>query len=240
VLISWTKKERMMTGSTVIPRDDTGKFSFIQHLNATLPPYAATLDFTADDLAQLDRATQWFKFPLELQAALKAAGEAAVAFKNAILDGSKGIPSVPQIPTITPPAGEPFEDAFGFASKLITRAKIHNNYTETIGKALGIIPAQSPGVDLNAQQPVLDVEFQTGHPRILWKMQGMDALEIEVDRGDGHFTLFTIDTTPNHLDATPLPALGSVVLWRYRAIFRLRDERVGQWSQVLEVSVKGV
>jgi len=84
------------------------------------------------------------------------------------------------------------------------------------------------------------VEFQRGHPRLLWTMHGMDALEIEADRGDGHFALFTIDMTPNHLDTTPLPPVGTVVLWKYRAIYRVRDERVGNWSQVLEVSVKGI
>jgi hypothetical protein len=172
---------------------------------------------------------------------MKAVGEAAVAFKNAVRDGSKnGKPTVPSVPNLTPPAGEPFEDVFGFAGTLITRAKIHKNYTDAIGKALNIIPAQSPGVDLTTIQPALDVEFQTGHPRILWTMRGMDALEIEADRGDGHFTLLTIDTTPNHVDTTPLPPPGTVVLWKYRAIYRVRDERVGQWSQVLEVSVKGV
>ena len=52
-----------------------------------------------------------------------------------------------------------------------------------------------------------------------------------MDRGDDHFTLFTIDT--------PSPP-DTVVLWKYRAIYLVRNERVGQWSQVLEVSVKGI
>ena len=230
-----------MTNSTVIPRDDAGKLAFIQHLNATLPAYAATLGFTADDLAQLSNAATWFKFSLDLQAALKTAGEAAVAFKNAVRAGSKsGKPTVPQIPILTPPAGEPFEDVFGAVSNIITRAKISKNYTDTIGKALNLIAAQSASVDLNSLQPVLDVEFPSGHPRLLWTMHGMDALEIEADRGEGHFSLYTIDTTPNHTDTTPLPPPGTVALWKYRAIYRIRDERVGQWSAVLEVSVKGV
>jgi hypothetical protein len=46
--------------------------------------------------------------------------------------------------------------------------------------------------------------------------------------------------TPNHIDKTPLPPTGTVLLWRYRAIYRLRDEQVGNWSQVLKASVKGI
>jgi hypothetical protein len=49
-------------------------------------------------------------------------------------------------------------------------------------------------------------------------MSGIDALEIEADHGDGHFSLFTIDITLNQIDTNPLPPLGSVVLWKYRAI----------------------
>lgn len=68
----------------------------------------------------------------------------------------------------------------------------------------------------------------------------MEALEIEVDRGNG-FTLFTIDSHPGHLDTAPLPtpAPGTTALWRYRGIYCLKDQRVGQWSVILEVAVKG-
>ncbi len=38
-------------------------------------------------------------------------------------------------------------------------------------------------------------------------------------------------------DDTPLPAIGSASVWKYRAIYHIRDQRVGQ---VLEISVKGV
>jgi hypothetical protein len=230
-----------VSSSSVIPRVDSGKLALIQHIDATLPAYAATLDIGPDDLAELDNATAWFKFALDLQSALKTAGESAVAFKNAVRDGSQtGKPIIPSLRTIVAPAGEPFQDVFGYLANLITRIRIHKNYTDALGKALSIIPTQSAAVDLSTMQPALDVDFQSGHPRILWTMRGMDALELEADHGDGHFALFTIDTTANHIDSTPLPPPGSVVLWKYRAIYRVRDERVGNWSPVLEVSVKGL
>jgi hypothetical protein len=40
-------------------------------------------------------------------------------------------------------------------------------------------------------------------------------------------------------DSAPLPPPGTVALWKYPAIYRIRDNQVGQWSKVLEVSVKG-
>ena len=104
---------------------------------------------------------------------------------------------------------------------------------------MNIIPAHGSGTDPDTAQPVLAVEFRGGHPYLLFSLSGMDSIELEVDRGDGHFALLTIDTTPNHLDDYPLPAAGTVALWRYRAIYRQRDVRVGHWSQVLDVSVIG-
>ena len=64
------------------------------------------------------------------------------------------------------------------------------------------------------------------------------ALEIWVDRGDGNnFVFLTINTEPNTIDTTPLPATSAA--WRYKAIYRLHDEQVGQWSDVISVTVGG-
>jgi len=71
-----------------------------------------------------------------------------------------------------------------------------------------------------------------------WKKQGMDAIEIQVDRGAG-FVFLAIDTVPDYLDTADLPAGGASASWKYRAIYRLNDERVGQWSDVSSISVMG-
>ena len=122
-----------------------------------------------------------------------------------------------------------------------TNAFIKNqaHYTEAIGKTLNILTPKATPVDLDSLQPVLSVKFVNDQPFLDWAKAGMEALELEVDRGNG-FTLLTIDTHPGHLDTAPLPAPGTTALWRYRGIYRLKDQRVGQWSAVLEVAVKGV
>jgi len=137
-----------------------------------------------------------------------------------------------------PPAGPPFEDVDGFLADLIAVLKRHRNYTDTLGQLLDILPGKAPAVDLSSLRPVLGHTLNNGRPAQDWAKAGMDALEIEADRGAG-FALLTIDTQPGYLDTAPLPA-AATALWRYRAIYRLKDERVGQWSEVLEVAVKGV
>jgi hypothetical protein len=63
-------------------------------------------------------------------------------------------------------------------------------------------------------------------------------LELQVDRGDGHgFVMLTIDLTPNFIDPAPLPA--TPAKWTYRAIYRIGDSRVGQWSDPVSINVGG-
>ena len=61
-----------------------------------------------------------------------------------------------------------------------------------------------------------------------------------MDRGDDKsFVLLNINNEPNTTDTTPLPAAGASAMWKYKAIYRLHDEQVGQWSDVISVSVGG-
>lgn len=64
-----------------------------------------------------------------------------------------------------------------------------------------------------------------------WKFKSKMAM------GSGIF--LAIDTVPNYTDMEPLLAPGQSSVWQYRAIYRLRDERVGQWSDVVWVTVAG-
>jgi hypothetical protein len=46
-----------------------------------------------------------------------------------------------------------------------------------------------------------------------------------------------IDTTPNYTDTQPFPA--APTKWTYQAIYRVGDQRVGQWSAPVSVTVGG-
>ncbi len=229
-----------MANPTSIPRADADKLALLKHLSATLPAYAAQLDVDKDTLARLGNAAAWLQYAIDYQAAMKKGAAAATALKAAILDGpATGSLALPALNLPAPPAGPPFEDVDGFLADFIAVLKRHRNYTDTLGQILDILPGKAPAVDLSSLRPALGHRFNNGRPDLDWAKAGMDALEIEVDRGAG-FALLTIDTQPGYLDTAPLPATGATALWRYRAIYRLKDERVGQWSEVLEVAVKGV
>ena len=73
-------------------------------------------------------------------------------------------------------------------------------------------------MDVNSLKPVLDVELDAGQVDINWTKQGMDGIEIQVDRGTG-FAFLAIDTIPNYTDTQPMPAAGQSALWKYKAIY---------------------
>jgi hypothetical protein len=230
-----------MTNSTAIPRDDASKLALLQHLDLNLPSYAVALEISADDLAQLKIGLEGFAYSIKAQDAASNYNHALFAFKRALRDGPTNAnvlpPTIPTFPTA--PTTPLYADIFGFVGPLITRLKKHKNYTVAIGKALNIIASQGTGTDITTLQPVLTVDFQGGHPVLHWKSNNTDSLEIEADHGNGIFILLTIQHTTNFQDNSTLPAPGSVALWKFRAIYRIRDQQVGHWSQILEVSVKG-
>jgi hypothetical protein len=49
--------------------------------------------------------------------------------------------------------------------------------------------------------------------------------------------MLAFDTTPGYTDTTPFPATPSK--WTYRAINRVGDSRLGQWSNPVSVTVGG-
>jgi hypothetical protein len=75
---------------------------------------------------------------------------------------------------------------------------------------------------------------------IRWGWDGngdyLDAIDILVDRGSGYTHLVT-DTTPNYIDGTPPPATAEKRT--YKAIFKVGDARVGQWSDEVSITVGG-
>ena len=56
---------------------------------------------------------------------------------------------------------------------------------------------------------------------------------------NGTFVFLAIDAVPDYLGTAALPAPGVSTVWKYKAIYRLNDEPVGQWSDVASVSVMG-
>jgi hypothetical protein len=54
-----------MPSATIIPCVDSGKLALIQHIDDMFSAYTPALNFSAAHVAELGRATAWFKYRLD-------------------------------------------------------------------------------------------------------------------------------------------------------------------------------
>ena len=66
------------------------------------------------------------------------------------------------------------------------------------------------------------------------QQENIDLIEFPVDPGDG-LKLLAYDSVPGNIDTVPFPA--ALTKWHYRAIYRVDDHAVGQWSNPVSVTV---
>jgi len=166
-----------------------------------------------------------------------AASQALTTWRDAIRDGdTPASPQEPVPPANPAPAAVPTGIVPRFTA-LVRQIKGHPTYTEAIGQSLGIEGSESAGPDADSAQPDLaGAKVVADSVLISWKKAAFDGVRIEVDRADGKGWVFlAIDTRPDYTDTEPFPAAGAV--WKYRAIYLLDDQKVGQWSPAVSVRV---
>jgi hypothetical protein len=124
---------------------------------------------------------------------------------------------------------------------LVQQIKDSGKCSDDNARLLGILGSEQTGPDMDTLQPVIAAILASGgHVTVKWGWQGngayLDSCEIWVDRNDGKgFVFLTIDTTPNYTDTQPLPA--TAAKWTYKAIYRLSETQVGQWSAPVSITV---
>ena len=225
-----------MTSNTFMPNTDSGKADFLEHAASTLPHYAALLEVTNEDLSSLQADAIAFRYTLKCLGDMQAYAHHWTEYKNILRDGGAATMGWPVPPMLTEPTPATVNSGIiPRLSALVAHLKSHKNYTSAIGLALGLIGTTTVE-DPNTWKPILTAQNKAGHPIIGWTKGAAAAIEIWVDRGDGAgFVFLTINTEPNTSDNQPLPATSAI--WKYKAIYRLHDEQVGQWSDVLSITV---
>ena len=225
-----------MTTNSFMPNTDGGKADLLDHVASTLPHYAALLAVTNEDLASFQADALAFRYTLKSLTDMQAYSHHWTEFKNLLRDGGAGSADWVVAPMLLEPM--PAAVSPGIIprfSTLVAHLKSHKNYTSAIGLDLGLIGSTTVE-DPSTWKPILTAQNKAGHPIIAWTKGAAAAIEIWVDRGEGAgFVFLTINTEPNTSDSQPLPATSAV--WKYKAIYRLHDEQVGHWSDVLSITV---
>jgi hypothetical protein len=163
-----------------------------------------------------------------------SAKEERVNYKNLIRSGVIGssVGAVPAVPNVAPAPVAVAAGIFPRIAKIVQQIKGKSNYTDAIGKDLGIIGAEQI-VDQPNMKPVLALVLKGGHVEVQWAKGHSDGIRIEADKGSG-WQFLAVDTIPNYTDTAPIAAPGT---WKYRAMYFISDEPVGQWSDVAGITV---
>jgi hypothetical protein len=88
-------------------------------------------------------------------------------------------------------------------------------------------------------KPDFFIEFSSGgHPNLRWTKGKFEGVEIWKDSGTG-FAKLDRDMRTDYIDKTNLPVAGATAIWKYKMIYVVSDEVVGNWSDVVSVFVMG-
>jgi hypothetical protein len=227
-----------MPKSYFLPHNEPGKRKWLNNYAGKMPKDGPIVGVSAAEITQLTADALFFNYVCDMHNQHTKTTRDWTAYKHQSAHGDHlgDLPVTPD-PGTPPPTVPP--DIFGRATTLAVRIKKSPNYTEAIGQDLGIIGAEVI-VDPTTYQPVLTLSLNAGHPHIGWPKLGMDSLELWKDSGDGKgFALLTYTTNTDFADPSPLPAAGISAVWKYKAVYRLNDQPVGQWSDVATIGVMG-
>ncbi len=223
----------------MIPPLDIPKVNFLKNLNNKAPLYKTILAITDSELDSLNNDTLMFEYVINMQEAYKTTKESITAFKDILRDGVKGTQSlvIPTAPVLPPAPAMVAPGIFKRVAKFIKRLKSHPNYSENIGEDLGVIGAEHV-VDPLKMKPVLKGAIISGKPVVIWKKGDATSIDLYVDRElNGKYEYLANDFQPNYVDTYPLPEGVSSAVWRYKGVYRIGDEQVGQYSNPILITV---
>jgi len=223
-----------MKKSPYLPKADKDKVIWLNNFAAKFAAVAVSLGFTPADVASVNSDAAMFAWLVALVETFTTAKEERVDYKNLIRSGAIGspvgiLPTAPVVPAA--PAAVP-AGIFPRIAKIVQQIKGKSNYTDAIGKDLGIIGAEQT-FDTASMKPVLKLVHKGGLIEVQWEKGHSDGVRIESDKGSG-WQFLAVDTVPHYNDTTAITAPST---WKYRSMYFIADEPVGQMSDVISINV---
>lgn len=226
-----------------IPDKENEKNVWLANISSKLPQYAAKYGITTAEIDDLITSAVAFSYWLNYHSEYDKYCKKLTAYKSELLNGVKVSGSnslAPAAPVMAAPPLAAVPAILGRARSLVQRIKKHTNYTEADGQDLGII-GTTQTIDFNTLKPNVTYKLvQGGKPELKWTKAGFEAVRIYVDTtGTGAWTLLTQASYSSFVDKTPLPASGQSIVRSYRIIYVHKDEEVGNYSNIVQITVTG-
>jgi hypothetical protein len=232
-----------MAKSDYINQNDDAFAAQMQAFKNAIAAYAVLLGLTPAQVSAQAADADYFSYVIACRDIIRNANSQWSNWKSLLRAGGdlppSGAPVAPVLPAAVAAVAPGIEVRF---RALVKQIKGSAAYNAAVGAALGIEGTTQSAPDLTAVQPNIDATVSGNQVNLSWGWQGLaaflDMIEIVVDRSDTKGEVFLAnDTTPNYTDTTPFP--GTPTKWTYRAIYRVGDSRIGQWSKPVSVTVGG-
>jgi len=195
----------IMTTTNFIPTADQDFHTWLEHLTTSL---STNTIITSEDIAALQAAQADFN-----SHNINVANAAALA-KQATINKTQSRHHAEEI-----------------IRGLVRRIKAHNDYNTGLGVQLGII---GPGhrQDLSKAKPKLKgIDLTDGQVSLNFTKYQSDGINIYCQReGDVDWVLLARVTLSPYVDTRPLLQVGKPELRRYSAVFMLKDQEIGHYS----------
>lgn len=221
-------------GKDVIPDTDDRKVSWAANMILKFPPLSLSLGFIkAESDAFIDDLEMMRFVIVDAQAATLEA-KSKNARKRLMLGGANNGGET----VVIPPDTEPDEPAIQVepniilrVRKMIGRIKRAPGFTAIIGEELDIMPDESGTDDPANAKPSFTTAAQVSGVLLDWLKGDFDGVLIESQRGaEATFTFLDKDIKSPYLDTRPNLTAGQPEKRRYRMIYLLDDQIVGQYS----------
>lgn len=223
------------------PRTDPELSIWLKNFTQALASHAATLGLTPADVASAQADASMFDYLIgDLLPAFQSAMQARTAYKNLIRNGPVGSPGgdPPSAPANPAPPATVAPGIVPRLRKLIQRIKAAPNYTEAIGQDLDIIGTETNAPDdiANAKPTAKGFPQPGSQVRIEFNKGNFDGVLVEGRRkGDADWTALGQDLYSPFIDTRAPAQPGTPEVREYRLRFILRDEAVGEWSDIIAV-----
>lgn len=239
VHIRYSSKYYTMKQRSFMPIKDEARNAWLKNFADKIATYAVRYSIMPTEVQKIKLCAENYQYWLNHHYAIQSYAKSITFFRKA-QNQELGVPlTMPILPNLgTPPAMAP-SGIVKFIMSIALRIKMHLDFTIADGYDLGLItPKATHHADVRFLKPDLALKLvEGGQVQVVWhKPDGVDAIEIQVDRSDGKgFVLCDIDTKPNYTDHTPLPP--QPTWWKYIAIYRVDDKITGQWSNPCKIMV---
>ena len=223
-----------------IKRNDEQFGLQLSNFSSKIGNYATLFNLTQVEVDQAEKDAAFFNWVVNSLPKVETYKQNWFNFKRIARVGEGNVVenTVPNPPTFESMPSVVPANIQGRFAKLAKRIKAHQNYTTAIGENLGIEGAEQQRTATENVQPILKAVMSGGKVILEWKKYSYAGIVIEKDSGNG-FTVLDKDINPNFTDNTAMPPQGQSALWRYRAMYFLKDERIGDWSDIVTIAVTG-